>query len=463
MYAPTALYFYKVIFTIELLIAESLMCMHMKRRRFFALRLAATFVVCAGVAFAVPIVSYSAFYCSFMFILLFGVSILGLFFCYNEKIMPVLFRAIAAYTTQHVAFQIFELTSFGINAVFLGSAAGTGAYGSGDVTTILPDAIFNFGSLSSGSIFTLLARLFTVVAYIFVYVITYYASCVFITRKLKDGDKFELKNSAMFVFVICFLLFNIVVSSFVTYYSGKAFDAFYLVLLDLYNIGGAFFTLYLMIEVIFRKQLEHDYYMSNRLLKQAGEQYELAKRNVELINMKCHDLKHQIHSAIGKTVDAEALKEIDGIISIYDANIRTGNDALDIILTEKSLYCTKHDIKLYCIIDGKLLNFISNADLYSLFGNILDNAIEAVRHLERKRRFINLSVRETNGFTCITESNSREHELEFVNGLPKSTKTDSDIHGYGLKSIRHVCKKYNAELALSTPAGKFELTIVFMH
>ena len=466
MYAPTALYFYKVLFTVELLVAECLICRGMKRRGYFALRLAATIVLCIGAAFAIPIAAYNALYCSFVFIVIFCISMLGMWFCYAENGVSILFRAIAAYTTQHIAYQIFDLISLGIAAMFGEGTGIGGAYGSDAAASFVP-VIFNAlrspeTSVLSGSFDSAFFTLFSVVAYIFTYTITYYASALFVMRKLKDSNKFELKNSAVFIFIAFFVLFNIVVSALVTYYSGPKFDAFYVVLLGLYNVCSSFFTIYLMIEIVYRKQFERDYRASDRLLKQSSEQYALAKRNVELINMKCDDMKHQIRSVVGKEISPAAVKEIDEIISVYDANIRTGNETLDVILTEKSLYCKKHDIKLYCIVDGKLLGFMSDADLYSLFGNIMDNAIEAVRPLERKQRFVNLSVRRVNGFTCITESNCLSKELEFSDGLPKSTKGNDDIHGYGMKSIRYVCKKYNAELAIAAARGKFDLTVLFM-
>ena len=115
MYAPTALYFYKVLFTVELLVAECLICRGMKRRGYFALRLAATIVLCIGAAFAIPIAAYNALYCSFVFIVIFCISMLGMWFCYAENGVSILFRAIAAYTTQHIAYQIFDLISLGID------------------------------------------------------------------------------------------------------------------------------------------------------------------------------------------------------------------------------------------------------------------------------------------------------------------------------------------------------------
>lgn len=80
------------------------------------------------------------------------------------------------------------------------------------------------------------------------------------------------------------------------------------------------------------------------------------------------------------------MDEIEKSVSLYDANVKTGNTVLDTILTEKSLLCYKKGIILSCVADGENIAFMEDADVYSLFGNALDNAIEAVLKLEEQRK-----------------------------------------------------------------------------
>ncbi len=467
MYEFTAFYLYKAVFTTELLISEYLMCVKLKRRPYFVLRYLLAITLCLGFSFAIPVVAYNALYCSVVFLLMFGFSLLTMKMCFEESWVTVIFRGLAAYTTQHIAYQIFDLLVLGIGAVFGQGISVGGMYGDGGVTEYLP-IIVNAVRVPSSSVgadmFGQLQVLFDYCSYAFVYILVYALGFDFVTKRLKDSDKFQMKNSALFVFVVCFVLFNVVISSVVTYYSGPHFDAFYVIVLALYNIVCSFFTMYIMFEVIYRKQLKREFTTANRLLKQSEEQYKLAKENIELINLKCHDLKHQIrHLGNDTRVDSQTVKEIENMISIYDAGIRTGNEALDIILTEKSLYCNKHGIRLYSILDGKLLSFISDSDLYSLFGNLLDNAIEAVENLEEEKRFINLSVKEVNGFPTVSTGNCFVSRLEFDKGLPKTTKENKDLHGFGMKSIKFICKKYEAELNISVNGGMFEVNIIFIN
>lgn len=59
--------------------------------------------------------------------------------------------------------------------------------------------------------------------------------------------------------------------------------------------------------------------------------------------------------------------------------VHTGNDALDAILSEKGLACEQGGIAFRCMADGAAVGFMAPTDIYSLFGNALDNAIEASR------------------------------------------------------------------------------------
>jgi sensor histidine kinase regulating citrate/malate metabolism len=148
------------------------------------------------------------------------------------------------------------------------------------------------------------------------------------------------------------------------------------------------------------------------------------------------------------------------LIGIYDSRIKTGNDTLDIILTERSLYCEKEGIRLSCIADGEKLGFMTTGDICSLFGNAVENAIEAVSKLDNPEdRIISFQVREKSGMLVITVDNYYSGTLRVENGLPKSTKGDDDNHGFGMKSIRLVAEKYGGEVSV-TVDDMFHLSVI---
>ena len=94
-------------------------------------------------------------------------------------------------------------------------------------------------------------------------------------------------------------------------------------------------------------------------------------------------------------------------INLYDSTVKTGNEVLDTILTAKSLSCTKNGISLSCVADGKQLSFMKDEELYSLFGNALDNAIEAVMKIERaEERIIGLNLYTVGNFIALNVYNT---------------------------------------------------------
>lgn len=81
------------------------------------------------------------------------------------------------------------------------------------------------------------------------------------------------------------------------------------------------------------------------LWKKDKERYELSKENIELLNVRCHDLASQIGALrnINGFVDDNAIIELENALSFYGVNIHTGNDALDVILAEKHILCDKRE------------------------------------------------------------------------------------------------------------------------
>lgn len=158
--------------------------------------------------------------------------------------------------------------------------------------------------------------------------------------------------------------------------------------------------MYSVFEIVYNRRLQMNMAAIERLRATEARQYQMSRENIEAINIKCHDLKHQIRALASgdATVSSRVLDEISREVDVYDSVVKSSNDALDTILTEKSLYCEKHGITLSCIADGAALDFVEPTDLYSFFGNALDNAIEAVvRMADPERRSIGLVVRRCGG------------------------------------------------------------------
>ncbi|MBP5594830.1 MAG: sensor histidine kinase [Pseudobutyrivibrio sp.] len=213
----------------------------------------------------------------------------------------------------------------------------------------------------------------------------------------------------------------------------------------------------------------------NQLFQKQYEQYKLAVDNSEALRKEMHDMKHYVMAL--KNEDnpekrAEVLDDMEQAIAIQESFMNTGNKVLDVILTTKSLQCQKKKITLNAMVDGDLLADIHVKDICSLFGNVLDNAIEATQQLEdEEKRIITLSVRRRNQFiiveceNCSDSANVRlrssHTRRRFIkDNLPYTTKKDNVKHGFGLKSIAQVAEKYGGAMNCSYEDGWFKVKVL---
>ena len=235
----------------------------------------------------------------------------------------------------------------------------------------------------------------------------------------------------------------------------------------LFNIVLQFYCitlLYLQSALFKKSSMRKELETIQLLWHQQKGQYQLSKETIELINHKCHDLKHQVQ-AIRVVKDEKEretyLEKIEKSVQIYSAIVRTGNEILDTILTEKSLICENSGIHINCVADGSLLAFMNPVDLYTLFGNALDNAIEAVRKLESKeKRVIDIMLYERQRFLMLQIVNPMCGEVKFEDGLPLTTKAKNGYHGYGMKSMLHTIQKYEGHLTTEVKNGCFYFNVM---
>lgn len=235
----------------------------------------------------------------------------------------------------------------------------------------------------------------------------------------------------------------------------------------LFNIVLQFYCitlLYLQSALFKKSSMRKELETIQLLWHQQKGQYQLSKETIELINHKCHDLKHQVQAirAVKDEKERETyLEKIEKSVQIYSAIVRIGNEILDTILTEKSLICENSGIHINCVADGSLLAFMNPVDLYTLFGNALDNAIEAVRKLESKeKRVIDIMLYERQSFLMLQIVNPMCGEVKFEDGLPLTTKAKNGYHGYGMKSMLHTIQKYEGHLTTEVKNGCFYFNVM---
>lgn len=275
-------------------------------------------------------------------------------------------------------------------------------------------------------------------------------------RRLGDHE-IPMQNAILMVVLDCML-------TPIFYFESGAiaqYNVFYYNLLNVGEIIFYVFMLVLQVQMLAAARDKVEMTTMQQLWMEESKQYRLTKENIDALNVKCHDLKHQIRNlrATGQ-VDEAYLDDLERSVAIYNSAIRSGNETLDVVLTDKRLHCASNDIQFTCIADGSGVDFMETMDIYSLFGNILDNAIECESGLAPETRFIHLSVRTCNQMVTIHVENYYAGTLEFKDGLPVTTKEDKNYHGYGMKSIRHIVEKYNGSYTIAAQDQLFQIDIM---
>lgn len=440
----SALFVYKFFFMTELLVAELMVSSRKPKRRLFALRAAAGVACAYLIVFFFPLpeaIAYTGWYSCLMFLFFFALTLPLLAFVYAIPWNEVLFLAIVAYTVKHLCYSIFMLIGVTTNL--------------SSIVNLYSSAPFAGESIDYAQIFYLLIYFCT---YTFYYTVLYFVIGVRVNRR----ELIRLKTVQL-LFVSAFaLLVDIVLNSFVVYETqsnrtGGIVD-------NCFNILCCLLVFYVQLNLLQIKEVSHEKKVVSEMLRQAQAQYLYHKENIELINIKCHDIRHQIHGVLGQSnIERTEAEKISEAISIYDTLVHTGNEAVDILLTEKSLVCKNKQIDLTCMAECGGLSFIRDSDLYALFGNLMDNAIEAVSRIaEKQRRCIALNVHTVQSFVTVTVKNYYVGEIAFSpDGFPLTKKENSDYHGFGVKSIFLIAEKYGGSVSLRTEGGVFKVNILF--
>ena len=417
-------------FCLEMYLALSLYLQPLRLRERFWLRMAAS-ALCFALALLVYGFAVRAFG-SIWFVLVFLLAVGMARFCCLISWTDALYAAALAYDTQHIASTLYILLAFR-------------------------------GSVPQWSN----------ALYIVVDLLVFAAVYLLFSRRLPEQGEYRVTATTAVMLSVLVLFTALFLSTFCK----KAVDAsalvqggsgYYIALFRgslLFDLLASFLLLWSQWmrrrETTASKALEK----SRVLWRQNERQYALSRENVELINRKCHDLRHQIAAlsyAEGGSERRQAfVREVQDMLDVYDSKTDTGNEALNTILMEKGLYCKLHDIQWTCVADGSILSFMDVVDLYTLFGNAIDNAIECVERFEDKdKRIISASVWRKDAFAIIQVENYFEGSLVLRDGLPLTSKGDTSSHGFGLKSMRRIAEKYQGTLSVKAEDNSFLLYVM---
>lgn len=153
------------------------------------------------------------------------------------------------------------------------------------------------------------------------------------------------------------------------------------------------------------------------------------------------------------------LNQIEHELDKVDTFVKSGNMMADAILNSKITMALKQKIDLNC--DAFLPEelFITDTDLCTLLGNILDNALESCEKLPEEKRFIRIYLAMVKEQFYLSVQNASPEEIGFEQQHYITTKRGN--HGLGMKRVAAVVERWGGFLNLSQEPGVFgtEVTI----
>ena len=408
------------------------------KRKHFGLAIAAGLVITCAASWAVRYVTDVVFV-NIMFqglghsaqiLILFLLFLIGYRICYRVSAVEATYMSILAMTIFKIAWNGFK--------------AGGGLFLIGNVP-IIWSQYSPMGSLVSYIVYFTICLIFCLI----------YKNAVGDSTLHTPGS---VMVSLAAVFVLCQMILE---------YCGRVFTGsssaeflYYLCAL-LYTILN-FAALVLIANV---DSFRHENRNMHEFINNKMRYYEMSHDGILALQTKCHDLKHQIaavRSEAGKASFDRYLIELEDTIDEYSTVVESGNQTVDVVLTEKNILCKSAGVKFTYMIDGSLFSFLSDREIYSLFGNALDNALEAASGVaDESNRMISLKSNVRGDLIVLQIENTYEGEIDLQDGLPRTTKQERG-HGFGLRSIQRIAQRWGGDMSVRAENGIFKLS-VFMH
>lgn len=420
-------------FPVELLICEVVFLLKKQRREQFPIRLLLSMILYFILAFGWmslidSIQTESLMPLVFLYLGYAFLTAVPIGVCFEIRGLELLFSIVGGYATQHMCFALLRIYLY-----------------------------LTQHSLEVDGFY----RIFT--QYI-LYILWAFVIYRLIIRKHQDKDEFVDADHRIAVLALVLILAAIGLSVFYSNPTDAPLNLYNCILCPAYSMLCCILVLMMEYYVLRENRMKKEHEMMEELLQIANAQQKSSKEAINIINMKCHDLKHQLKAFTDMNESSERMeyvREVQRAVSIYDAIFHTGSEPLDYVLREKSLLINEYHVAFSCMANGALISFMSSADIYALMGNAFDNALERVIREKEEERSISLHINQYEDMILLHMENRCSVVPDFEEELPMTDKTDKNQHGFGVRSIRYIAEKYNGTLSMKVRDGKFLLDILF--
>lgn len=218
--------------------------------------------------------------------------------------------------------------------------------------------------------------------------------------------------------------------------------------------------------IVFERLADHQNGFLEAELK-ASRQYRESQEETRAFR---HDVQNNL-TALALLLEQERygeakdyVRDMRNVVDALSPAVVTGDDMLDPLLSSKLPEMKKNGIafRLDGIIDGGL--GWKPMDICTFFANALDNAIEAAQKTpEGMEKYIELSFRKTDKQRLISLANSCDGDVDcnaLVNSSHYTSKTDRELHGYGVKNILRTAEKYGGIVRFRCKDCRFVLDMI---
>lgn len=222
-------------------------------------------------------------------------------------------------------------------------------------------------------------------------------------------------------------------------------------------IGGTLLVLYVMNDT--RKMQTVD--MKNQMVTE--EYKRLTEMNLEVQYLR-HDWKNHL-LAMNSMVDNQNydelktyLGDLQNVVSTVQTDMISGNNMIDAILKQKTESAKEKQIDVQINCDYMAGIKVSEKDICIILSNLYDNAIEAAGYL-KDNPWIRINIARNGDMLMMKFSNNYVKKPRKILDKYVSRKKDSELHGYGMLSVRNTLKKYGGDLDTEYDGNKFVATV----
>ena len=294
----------------------------------------------------------------------------------------------------------------------------------------------------------------------------------FFVGKILNGLLFERKNLVNWQWIVigCSLVFSTVAGKTLITLSrdfpGIQMQEQKLMLLCVSCIWLMCLIMYFVVQQMSKdNQTKLEYELMKGKEKYSKESMEIIKRSNEELREFKHDLKNYLlplqeaMETMPQSEMAKVWEKINQKIEDVQTLIQTGNRYVDSMINTKITLARSEKVDVKCTILSKMEG-IDDLEFCSVFGNLMDNAIEAERKVTEKKEII-IFVEEKMGYLRLEIQNKIEKSVLNENSSLNTTKKDTSSHGIGHKSIKRTMQKVGGALKYYETGDLFCAEAVF--